>query len=225
MRYIKKGTAPDSLIQYAKNENAYFDGCNKDDIREKLLEDQGFLCAYCMRRLHSTKDVKIEHMLPQSILRDNPKRALDYKIMAGVCYGNEQKGECGKKRSKKELTCDAHKGNTVLEVVNPFDETCIQKIKYEADGRITSDDEKLERDLNVILNLNYDGDGVYLMQNRKEVLRACKEKIKRMKERGQWSRALLQKVLKEYEERDKEGYLKPYSGIAIWYLKKRIYKS
>jgi len=46
-----------------------------------------------------------------------------------------------------------------------------------------------------------------------------------MKEKGQWSRTLLQKVLKEYEERDKEGYLKPYSGIAIWYLKKRIYKS
>lgn len=225
MRYIKKGTAPDSLIQYIKNENAYFDGCNKEDIRKKLLEDQGFLCAYCMRRLHSTKDVKIEHMLPQSTLRDNPKKALDYKIMAGVCYGNEQKTDSGKKRSKKELTCDSHKGNTVLEAVNPFDDICIQKIKYEADGRIASEDEKLDHDLDVVLNLNYDGDGVYLMQNRKEVLRACKEKIKRMKEKGQWSRTLLQKVLKEYEERDKDGYLKPYSGIAIWYLKKRIYKS
>lgn len=71
-----------------------------------------------------------------------------------------------------------------MEAVNPFDETCVQKIKYEADGRIVSEDEKLDHDLDVVLNLNYDGDGVYLMQNRKEVLRACKEKIKRMKEKG-----------------------------------------
>ena len=29
-------------------------------------------------------------------------------------------------------------------------------------------------------------------------------------------------ILKEYEEPDESGYLKPYSGIAIWYLKKKL---
>ena len=68
MRYIQKGKAPESLIQYAKNKNAYFDGYqDKDDVREQLLKDQGYLCGYCMRRLNSATEVKIEHILPQDI--------------------------------------------------------------------------------------------------------------------------------------------------------------
>ena len=109
-----------------------------------------------------------------------------------------------------------------MKAVNPFDETCISKIRYEADGRITSDDKNLEEDLNVTLNLNYDGDSVYLKQNRRAVLTACKEKLKRMKAKGQWNKTLLKKILKEYEEPNEQGQLREYSGIAIWYLKKRI---
>lgn len=51
MILIQKGEAPNSLIQYRKATNAYFDGCNKDDIRDRLLEEQGHLCAYCMCRI------------------------------------------------------------------------------------------------------------------------------------------------------------------------------
>ncbi len=222
MRYIRKGESPESLLRYAKNKNAYYDGYReKDDVREQLLQEQGYLCGYCMRRIHSTKETKIEHMVTQSSLKENPRAALDYKIMLGVCYGNvSNTGE--NKRSHNQLTCDAHRGKLDLEVANPFDEVCIGKIRYEADGRITSDDKALEKDLNVTLNLNYDGDSVYLKQNRRAVLNACKEKMKRMKARGQWNKTLLRKILKEYEEPDEYGRLREYSGIAIWYLNKRI---
>ena len=37
------------------------------------------MCGYCMRRLNSAKDVKIEHLLPQSKLKEDPKEALNYK--------------------------------------------------------------------------------------------------------------------------------------------------
>ena len=41
MRYIQKGNEPESLTQYRKNQNAYFDGYSrKDDVREKLLKEQ-----------------------------------------------------------------------------------------------------------------------------------------------------------------------------------------
>lgn len=110
MRYIQKGKAPESLIQYAKNKNAYFDGYpDKDDVREQLLKEQGYLCGYCMKRLTSAKEVKIEHILPQSRLKDDPREVLDYKIMLGVCYGNERKNGNEKKRHLQELTCDAHR--------------------------------------------------------------------------------------------------------------------
>lgn len=34
MRYIEKHAEPDSLTAYKKQANAYYDGCNKADIRE-----------------------------------------------------------------------------------------------------------------------------------------------------------------------------------------------
>lgn len=222
MRYIRKRECPESLLKYAKYKNAYYDGYQeKDDVREQLLQEQGYLCGYCMRRIKSEKETKIEHVVTQSSLKKNPRAALDYKIMLGVCYGNESNNR-ENKRSYYQLTCDAHRGNLDLKAVNPFDETCISKIRYEADGRITSDDKNLEEDLNVTLNLNYDGDSVYLKQNRRAVLTACKEKLKRMKAKGQWNKTLLKKILKEYEEPNEQGQLREYSGIAIWYLKKRI---
>ncbi len=48
MIYIKKGKEPAFLTAYKKQKYVYFDGYDKkDDIREQLLKDQGYLCAYC----------------------------------------------------------------------------------------------------------------------------------------------------------------------------------
>ena len=59
MLFIRKGSEPDSLIKYRKEKFAYYDGYEKkDDIRKKLLEEQGYLCAYCMRRIN-IKNMKI----------------------------------------------------------------------------------------------------------------------------------------------------------------------
>lgn len=56
MIYIQKGKEPASLTAYKKQAHAYYDGCNKDDIRENLLREQGYLCAYCMRRIEKEKN-------------------------------------------------------------------------------------------------------------------------------------------------------------------------
>ena len=219
MRYIQKGEEPESLTQYKKNKNAYFDGySNKDDVRENLLKEQGYLCGYCMRRLKQCSDVKIEHIVPQSVLGGNERETLNYKIMLGVCYGNAKKG-----RPYKCLTCDAHRKNADLNI-NPFDENCIKKIKYKSDGRIYSEDKEIDTDLNDTLNLNYDGEDAYLVKNRREVLEACRQKLERMQKMGIYKRSLLEKMLCEYEERDENGQLKPYSGIVIWYLNKKLHK-
>ena len=52
MLQIIKGREPASLTAYRKTVYATDDGCNKADIRKKLLAEQGCLCAYCMRRIH-----------------------------------------------------------------------------------------------------------------------------------------------------------------------------
>ena len=215
MRYIKKGTEPQSLTKYKKESNAYNDGYEKkDEIREKLLKEQGYLCGYCMRRLGSCEDVKIEHVVSQSSLKEIERAALDYRIMLGVCYGNEGK-------PKAQQTCDTHRGNADLKI-NPFDQALVNMIKYKPDGTIYSDDPDINKDLDETLNLNYIGDNVYLKSNRKEALQACKSKLAKLQREGNWSKRLIMQMLKEYEIPDAEGQLIPYSGIVVDYLKGRL---
>lgn len=217
MRYIRKGEEQKSLTQYKKYWNAYYEGYkNKNDIRENLLKEQGYLCGYCMRRLSSVNDVKIEHLMPQSTLDE--KQALNYKIMIGVCYGNSH---IGKDRRREQLTCDAHRGNKKM-VISPFDRNCIDKIEYDATGRIYSKDLDVNKDINETLNLNYNGEDAYLMINRRNVLEILKKQLIKYQKQGIWKKSLLKNALQRYEEPDKEGKLIPYSGIAIRYLKKKL---
>lgn len=215
MRYIKKGKEPKSLAEYKKQKGAYFDGFkNKDDIRRQLLLDQGYLCAYCMRRI-DIDNMKIEHWRPQRQGED--EHNLDFSIMLGVCKGNEgQPQNC--------TTCDTHRQEIPIKV-NPLRQVDIDSIEYHtSDGRIFSTDQEINHDLNDTLNLNYDGENVYLCTNRKNVLKILLQQLIKEKKTGNWSSAILQKYLCFYENKDKTGKLRPYSGIAIWYLKKRLKK-
>lgn len=217
MRYIYKGEEPTSLTKYKKESNAYFDGyAEKDDVREQLLKEQGYLCGYCMKRIKNIEDVKIEHVVPQSVLKEDERKALDYKIMIGVCYGNE-----GNARGKKSLTCDAHRGNDDIHVT-PFDEYSISQIKYDSEGRITSEDENIRKTVEETLNLNYDGPDAYLVQNRKNVLKECKKKLREMQEEGTWKKRNLEKILRYYMQPNEKGEYPPFSGIAIWYINKKL---
>lgn len=92
MIYIQKGKEPLSLTEYKKQPYAYYDGCNKDDIRSSLLREQGYLCAYCMRRINK-EHMKIEHWRPEKVLTEAQK--LDYRNMLGVCEGHIDMGKMG----------------------------------------------------------------------------------------------------------------------------------
>ena len=94
MILIKKGKEPKELIEYRTNKwNPYekqsvepsFEDMPteiKDAIRRELLKEQGYLCAYCMRRIKSVEETKIEHWVPQEKL--TKEQGLDYSNMLGV---------------------------------------------------------------------------------------------------------------------------------------------
>lgn len=67
MIYIKKRTEPKSLVEHRCTPGATFDGLDKTELRECLLKEQGYLCAYCMKRIHDEKDTKIEHYRARNI--------------------------------------------------------------------------------------------------------------------------------------------------------------
>lgn len=213
MLYIKKGKEPNSLTKYKKEVGAYYDGCNKDDIRVSLLKEQGGICAYCMRRIsnHEGK-MSIEHYTSQSETDESEK--LNYKNMLGVCFGGRKKG-----RRLEFLTCDAHRGNTPL-TVNPLDNTTIDLIAYKSDGTIYSNDTQIDYDLNITLNLNCDID--FLRLNRRKALEAVKSKLNKIQKTGDWTEPRLLEIKKAYERFNGDGCYAEYAGVIIYYINKRL---
>ena len=73
---IKKGREPDSLLRYRRQEGASYEEMDKSvkaDLLEKLLREQGHICAYCMKRIPESRKlpagvvpVTIEHWLPRN---------------------------------------------------------------------------------------------------------------------------------------------------------------
>lgn len=212
MLYIKKKQEPASLTKYRKQKFSYFDGYpDKDDVRGQLLEEQGHLCAYCMRRIDK-EHMKIEHWYPEDRLNDLER--LDYKNMLGVCEGHLP----GTKGT--DDTCDTHKGNELI-VVNPQDKTTLEKIQYStATGEIFSEDEFIQKDLHITLNLN--SEKHQLMRNCKETLNAAICEMRKLQQNGQWNRKFIESMLAFYQGADSAGKKKEYAGIVVWYLQKKL---
>ena len=161
MIYIRKGTEPRSLTEYRNQPGATYEGYReKDALRDALLEEQGYICAYCMRRISKEK-MKIEHWKAQNAPDGTgAKHALEYQNMLGVCLGNQS--------SPHDMqTCDTYRGNAEL-FVDPRKEAHTQQIAYRGDGTIYSEDSRIDFDLNQRLNLNCEG--ALLKQGRKEAM-------------------------------------------------------
>jgi len=208
---IKKGKEPDSLIQHKKQANATYDNTNtsvKNNIRDQLLKEQGYLCAYCMQRLENDSlKVKIEHWHCQA---KYPNEQLDYKNMLVVCKGNEG-------QSQENQHCDTYKANQDL-TFNPANlpHNIESKIKYLGNGTILSDDEVLNNELDTVLNLNYS----MLKENRKKVLDGICKALNH--KNGTRTKTELSNFLKKWQNKNEQGKFNEYCGVAIYYLKKKI---
>lgn len=210
---IKKGKEPPELIAYRKKPYATYDNMPKDvhdAVLDSLMEEQGYLCAYCMRKIPQ-KDrmpsVTIEHWDPQS--KTSSDKALDYRNMFAVCNGNRG---CG---IEKHMTCDAKRGNTPL-TVHPLNRLTLSSIQYKSDGSIFSCEPNINTDLDETLNLNCSQVG--LVESRRKALQAMQKEIRRRHPKGDITSTCL-KLLQKYQSETKKT---PYLGILIWWLQKRI---
>ena len=212
MILIIKGNEPSSLTKYRKTPFAYFDGFDrKEEIRDSLLKDQGYLCAYCMRRI-DRDDTRIEHWKPESQLTESEK--LDYSNMLAVCYKPSE----GK--PERLQTCDTRKGQTEI-MVDPRIAEHIDAIAYRIDsGIIYSKNMRIDADLNEALNLNCSEQ--YLPGNRQAVLTEVIRKLRQRQKTGNWKVSSIAALLKMYEEPDSDGRKREYAGIVIWYLRKKL---
>ena len=212
MRRIRKGRGPNSLTSHCKTLDASYDNYpHKDDLRMSLVNEQGYICCYCMSRIKPTKDdMKIEHCKSRA---KHQNLDLDYKNLLGACLG-------GKEDERKNQHCDTYKGKKPLSF-NPADSkhNIERHIKFSNNGTIKSDDSKIDRDMNKVLNLNHP----QLVRNRRSALRGFLDGLERRekKEGKSVTDNHLKKKLKDFYEINGDQ-LEPFCQIVVYYLRKRL---
>jgi len=95
----------------------------KDNLRKALLEEQGYICCYCMTRINCHQS-KIEHFNPQSKCR---KEQITYKNLFISCRGNTQHYK----------HCDTKKADHLLKHINLLKDI-EATIRYKSNGEIDS---------------------------------------------------------------------------------------
>ncbi len=200
MRTIVKQNEPRSLSEHKSKFNAAFDNiptATKDALKDCLLREQGAICCYCMRRI-SRDTMRVEHWKCQ---RHNPGLELDYSNLLAACHGNPG----------QEATCDVRKKDRDLKY-NPASFDVESIIAYRKDGTIRSSDMEFDRQLNEVLNLNWS----VFKNNRKGTLDACIERVQR------WNKRELERLVEQYSRSDASNQLKPFSGVVLFFLRKRL---
>ncbi|PTP19729.1 TIGR02646 family protein [Vibrio splendidus] len=210
MKKINKLIEPVALTQYRSQPTAIYDGPDfttvKDDIRQKLLEEQGHLCAYCMARI-KIGNMKVEHFAPQSLF---PIQQLQYSNMLGCCKGNEGS-------PKPSHTCDTKKGNLILKYSPSISTHHIDsRVTYSGSGRILSRSEDFDSQLNTVLNLNQSR----LKENRVAALEAVVADLGR--KQGTRTKTEIQQYIAKYSSRDRNNKFHNYYGYILFDLQKRL---
>ncbi len=134
MRHITKTTPPQEFVEYCATPGVSYDnlsGTPKIKLRQRLLEDQGYICCYCGRRIENDKHTKIEHIKCQE---NNKDLALCFENMLASCDGGELDRE-KKVRPRHQVHCDAKKENEDIPI-SPLDETIEDYFMFFDDGTV-----------------------------------------------------------------------------------------
>jgi uncharacterized protein (TIGR02646 family) len=224
MRFIKKNNEPSKLTrfreQFQKGENeGYSQFSNeqgKTETIEALLEEQGHLCAYCMRYVYTEKApiTQIEHWEAQS---NDPLKQLDYSNMLGVCSGRISWTD-ETQTTTTTTFCEDVRGNTPL-MINPLNINLIEEIKFTEQGVIYSDNEVINKDLDETLQLNI---GI-IKQNRAQIWLSVKKEISKHNTPKEIEKQLY--YWQSKHPKDGKQKYKEYSQVAIYLLKKELIRA
>ncbi len=222
LKKITKTTEPKSLTAYRstishknlEDSNIYEDFKEKtkeqcrenraDNLRKQLLQEQGYICCYCMSRIDCDNS-KIEHFRPQTKNRD---LQIDYQNLFIACSGGE-----GSKF--KGQFCDTKKGEKDLNSIDLLSsiEDSVNYTKSAKNISIASNDKSIDKEINDILNLNV----TVLSRNRKE---AYDRVMKNLKLRG-YTTTSIHKALNYYKTQH-NGKFEPYCEMIVYFLTKKL---
>lgn len=204
MRKIIKQSEPKEWTEHRLTPGARYEA--KPELRKSLLEEQGYICAYCMRRIpvrdkNSNETSRIEHILSREKYSDHE---LDYSNMVICCPG----------AINNDFHCDKRKGEGDISF-NLFDDPFFTTLSYKSrTGEVDSSDAEYNCQINEMLNLN----NRLLMHNRLNVLYG----VIRVLDKIGWTVTNIMQQISKWDNKDTEGRYKEYNGIVLWYLNKKL---
>lgn len=217
MKYInKRNKEPKELTEYREGTpGVTYDDLGKerkDIIRNSLLDEQGYICAYCMGRI-DINSCTIEHYISQTRHDDSPfteeehkRQSLLYSNMYGVCVN-----DC--------KHCDKSRGNTPLEILDPHQQTCEELITYSLGGNIVSVGHEIEKVDKDILTLGLDCET--LIKARNATWDDVWKRFKQEHKKEEWTKELFLKYAERYrnKERRRKGLMfHAYCNYIAWYF-------
>jgi uncharacterized protein (TIGR02646 family) len=204
---IVKGAGPDSLREYAAKGYHYDEHVSftpiKQEIRDSLCVEQGYLCCFCMNRIEpDMNSMQIAHI----------KNQADYLDID--CNYNNHMGSCSSRKS-----CNATQRNRDLKF-DLIDSTHPIKyhIAFDCNGTISSSDAEFEIQINDWLMLN--SKQMFLKQNRSEIYKSVIHELDKVSNFGEKKKKAA-RLLEHWKSRD-AGKLRPFCGVAVWILEKKI---
>ena len=220
------------LVEFQKNINGTYPNLTtplKQELLKALLEEQGYICAYCMQKINETNST-IEHIIGQNFIDEyenklGEENQLNYDNFLAVCDG---------KSCKDNLHCDKSRANYQKNrplFVTPLENRFILNIKFSEKGLIyykdfveieeivklknyneLDEDSNIKYDLQKVLNLNCDN----LKSKRINLINALKRFTKN------WSNQdRIKKELVKYSCKSNNQY-EELTQVAIYFLSKRL---
>lgn len=213
MIYIDKRDEPYRWKQYRNTPGAKYQ--SQDYLVDALLEEQGYICAYCMRRVPCRDRIngnitqeghRIEHVLSRN---EHPELQLSYRNMVVCCPGHLGEHD----------HCDRLKGDRQI-TFSPLDKHFTDTLYYK-DGSIKSTNEQWTREMEEVLNLNDKA----LVRARKTMLAETMKLIVQTAGKKEWTRQMVEKYIEKYKTMHLEkGKMKhyPYCGIVVYHLHRKL---
>ena len=202
---IVKGQGPDSLQEHAAKGYHYDEHARfariKQEIREHLCEEQGYICCFCMRRIKANRDsIQVAHIHNQAEFS-----ALDCKFsnMLGSCADPKTCNQAQKNRDLKFSPSDLW-------------HNIEDKILYDTDGTIHSIDSEFEKQITCWLDLNQ----YLLRRNREEIYKRIRL-LWRNAKNFQNKQDELRKNF-EFWQSSTSGKKQEYCGVALYFIRQKL---
>lgn len=158
----------------------------RQTVKLSLLEDQGWICCYCNKRISERHHV--EHLIPRSGNGAYPGHDIDYANLLACCL--QARGR------KEERTCGDRKGSHSIPIT-PLQPECETRFLYLLSGRVSpaaTGDAEAETTI-AILGLNT----ANLRKQREGVLQGLQEILEQADDEE------LRHIRDSYSQRDENG--------------------